>query len=135
MLALILHETGHADRHGLELGMVDVGGDDHASAGNFVAHELGRELFFVGDVAHFFSDYALARVVHLRKIAGRVFLLAAGEPLGAGLRGAVSVAAIAVAICVAIAGSHDRNATFSMSQDYNRVDGVGPGFRVPNLPR
>ena len=49
-------EAGHADGHGLEFGMVDVGGDDHAAAGDFVADEFGRELFFVGDEAHFFRD-------------------------------------------------------------------------------
>src|SRR5271157_3586930 len=37
-----LAERRYADRHGLEFGMVDVGGDDHAPASNFVAHQLGR---------------------------------------------------------------------------------------------
>ena len=68
MLALILHRRRHADRHRLKLGMVDVGGDDHASAGDFVADEFGRQLFFVGDEAHLFRDHALARVVHLEKL-------------------------------------------------------------------
>ena len=51
MLALILQSDCDADRHGLEFGMVDVGGDDHASAGDFIADEFGRDLFAVGDVA------------------------------------------------------------------------------------
>ena len=91
-----LAEAGHADRHGLEFGMVDVGGDDHASAGDFVADQLGRELFFVGDEGHFFGDDALARVVHLGEVAGGVFRLAAGEPLCARLGDGVAVAAVAI---------------------------------------
>ena len=31
-------ERFDADGHGLEFGMVDVGGDDHASASDFIAH-------------------------------------------------------------------------------------------------
>ena len=33
-----LAERLDADGHGLEFGMVDVGGDDHAAAGDFIAH-------------------------------------------------------------------------------------------------
>ena len=43
-----LAERGHADGHRLELGMVDVGGDDHPSTRDFVADQLGRELFACG---------------------------------------------------------------------------------------
>ena len=89
-----LAQRGYADRHGLEFGMVDVGGDDHASAGNFVAHQFGRELFLVGDEGHFFGDDALARVVHLREVAAFVFLLAARDPLGAWFGDVVTVAAV-----------------------------------------
>ena len=67
-----LAQRRHADRHRLELGMVDVGGNDHAAAGHFVAHQFGRQLFAVGDVTHFFRDHALAGVVHLGEVAGRV---------------------------------------------------------------
>ena len=68
-----LAERLDADRHRFEFGMVDVGGDDHAAASDFIAHQFGRDLFAVGDVAHLFGDDALAGVVHLRKIA--VFVL------------------------------------------------------------
>ena len=101
MLALILQRRCDADRHRLELGMIDVGRDDHAAAGDFVADELGRQLFLVGNERHLFRDGALARVVHLGKIAGRVLFLAAGEPFCAGLGDVVTVAA------VAIGGSHE----------------------------
>ena len=90
--------------------MIDVGGDDHPSAGNFVAHQLGRQLFFVGDEGHFFGDYALARVVHLGEVAGGVFLLAAGKPLGARLGDGVTVAAIA------IGGRHDRTSLWEFGE-------------------
>ena len=103
-----LAERRDTDRHGFELRMVDVGGDDHASAGDFVAHQFGRQPFFVGDVGHFFGDAALAGVVHLREIAGGVQLLAASEPLCAGLGDVVAVAA------VAICGSHDRARLFGI---------------------
>jgi len=40
MLALICRRL-YAYCHGLEFGMVDVRGDDHASASDFVAHNSG----------------------------------------------------------------------------------------------
>ncbi len=46
--------------------MADVGGDDHAAAGDFVADEFGRDVFAAGDVLHFTGDDAAAGVVHLR---------------------------------------------------------------------
>ena len=64
-----LAEEGDADAHRLEIAMMDIGGNDGAAARHFVAHQLGREFFALGDVLHFFGDDALARVVHLRKIA------------------------------------------------------------------
>jgi hypothetical protein len=59
----------YADAHGLEVVMVDVGGDDGAAARHFVAHKLWRNLLTRCDVEHLFGDDALARIVHLRKIA------------------------------------------------------------------
>ena len=56
--------------------MIDVGGNNHAAAGDFVAHQFGRELFVVRDVAHFLGDQALTGIVHLGKIAVSVRLLA-----------------------------------------------------------
>ena len=68
-----LAQRRYADRHRLQFGMVDVGGDDHASASDFIAHQFGRDLLAVSDVLHLFGDHALARVMHLRKVA--VFVL------------------------------------------------------------
>src|SRR5450432_2437146 len=109
-----LAQRCHADRHWLEFGMVDVGGDDHSSAGHFVADELRRQLLFVGDEAHLFGDHALARVMHLAEIAGRIFFLAAGQPLCARLGdmfGMMTVAAVAV-------GSHDRTPRNSANKKF-----------------
>ena len=96
-----LAEAGDADCHGLEFGMVDVGGDDHASAGDFVADQLGCELLFVRDERHFFGDYAFAGVVHLGEVAVSVLSLALCEPFRAGFRDGVAVA------IRAIRGSHE----------------------------
>ena len=43
MLALIFTRATHADRHRLDAGVVDVGGDDHPPAGDLLAHVLGGE--------------------------------------------------------------------------------------------
>ena len=64
-----LAQRRHADAHRLEFGMVDVGGNNHASAGDFVANQFGRKLFPVGDVSHFLGDHAIAGITHLGEIA------------------------------------------------------------------
>ena len=74
--------------------MIDVGGNNHAAAGDFVAHQFGRELFAVRDVAHFLGDQALTGIMHLGKIAVSVGLLAARDPLRARFGDAVTVGAI-----------------------------------------
>ncbi len=91
-----LAQRGHTDGHRLEFGMVDVRGNNHAAAGYFVAHEFGGDLLFVCDKRHFLGDYALAGVVHLRKIAVLTVPRARGQPLCAGLWDGVSVAGVAV---------------------------------------
>ncbi len=93
-----LAQRGHADRHRLQLGMVDVGGDDHAPARHFVAHQLRRELFALGHVEHLFRDQTLAGIVHLREVAVAVIRLAAGDPLGAQFGRAVAVARMLEAV-------------------------------------
>src|SRR5438270_7024135 len=64
--------------------MIYVGRDNHASGGNFVAHDLRRELLFARNVLHLFSDYAQTGVVHLREVFivafSRLFT-SAGNPL------------------------------------------------------
>src|SRR5260370_18812204 len=54
-----------ADAHRFEIGVVDVGGDDHASARDFGADQLRLQALPPRDVLHFFGDQALAAVVHL----------------------------------------------------------------------
>src|SRR5258708_9425643 len=46
-----LAQRGHADGHRFKLRMVNVRGNDHASASHFVAHKLGRQPLAVGNVA------------------------------------------------------------------------------------
>src|SRR3984957_11594341 len=69
---------GDADSHGLEIPVVNVGGDDAAAAGDFAADDLGIEFFALGDVLHFLGDDAFTGEVHLRHVAVAV---------GAGLSG------------------------------------------------
>ena len=61
-----LHQEVAADDHRLELGVIDVGGNDRAAARDFVADELGGQAFARGDERHLRRDLALARVVQLR---------------------------------------------------------------------
>ncbi len=89
-----LAQRRHANRHRLQFRMIDVGGNNHAAARHFLAHQFSRDLFAVRHIAHFFGDHALAGVMHLRKVAIGVLLLAAGEPLRARLRDTVTVVAI-----------------------------------------
>src|SRR5208282_3834633 len=83
------------DRHRLQSWMVDIGGNNHAAAGHFIAHQRGCELLAVGDVAHLFRDHALTGVVHLREITASVRPLALDKPFCAGLRDAAAVTAVA----------------------------------------
>jgi hypothetical protein len=48
--------------------MVDVGRNDHAGPGNFVADQLRRQLLALGDEEHLFGQQALAGEVHLRHV-------------------------------------------------------------------
>ena len=63
-----LAAEGHADAHGLERAVIDIGGNDGAAASDFAAHEFGFDLFAAGDVLHLFGDDAQAGEVHLREI-------------------------------------------------------------------
>ena len=71
------HEEVAADNHRFRLGVVDVGGDDGASGGHLVAHELRRDVrvdaelsavhvFADGHVFHFGGHDALLGQRHLR---------------------------------------------------------------------
>ncbi len=62
----------HADAHGLQRSMVDVGRDNHASPRNFVPNCRRRKLLPPGNVVHFAGDLTLAGVVHL--CADRILL-------------------------------------------------------------
>ena len=63
-----LAEESHADAHGLEIAMMDIGGNDGAAAGDFVANKFGREFFALRNIHHFLGDCALTREMHLREI-------------------------------------------------------------------
>ena len=66
MLALIFTAKLPADDHRLELGVVDVRGDDGAAARDFGSHELRLEAFADRDELHLRRDLVSARVVQLR---------------------------------------------------------------------
>ena len=66
ILALILQHGRHADAHRLEVGVMDVGGDDHAPARHFVADQVRRQALARRDVFHLFGDPPLPPIVHLR---------------------------------------------------------------------
>jgi hypothetical protein len=54
-----------ADDHRLELGMVDVGGNDCAPAGHLAAHELGRHPLTESDKLHLGGRFTAAGEVEL----------------------------------------------------------------------
>ena len=76
--------------------MVDIGRDDHAAAGDFVAHQFRGEFFPLGDVEHLLGDQALAGVMHLREVAVFVVGCAASQPFRAGLGNCAVTASIRV---------------------------------------
>ncbi len=74
----------HADAHGLQLGMVDVCGNDQLSFGDLRAHQLRRNLLTLGHEQHLLRDLTLARKVHLGKVAvaaAHRFFAAPRDPL------------------------------------------------------
>src|SRR5947209_12120391 len=91
--------------------MVDVGGDDHATTGNFVANQLGRELLLLPDILHLLSDDAFAGEMHLREVAvthlgglGATF----GDPLcarpGNACSGKIFGSGASIAVSIAVTG-------------------------------
>ena len=60
-----LHQEVAADDHRLGFGVVDVGRDDGAPAGDLVAHRLGLDSLAQGDERHLVGDLAAAGIVHL----------------------------------------------------------------------
>ena len=61
--------AGDANGHRLEVRMMDVRGNNHASTGDFAADQFRLEFFAFGDVVHFLRDGALPREMHLRHVA------------------------------------------------------------------
>src|SRR5580700_665596 len=84
--------------------MIDIGGNNHAAAGHFVADKIGRKLFALRHVDHFFRDQTLAGIVHLGEIAIAILRLAPRDPLRP--RPVVSVLAICSS---AFCGGHWRH--------------------------
>ncbi len=109
-----LAQRGHPDAHGLQFGMIDIGGNNHPPAGDFVAHQFRRQLLAVRDVRHLFRDDSPARVAHLGKIAVRIAGFAAGDPLCPGPGNTVSIAAVR--------GSHDDNFSLAFLSKIIRRD-------------
>ena len=91
-----LAQRSHADTHRLKFGMIDVRGNDHASAGDFVANQFGRKLFPVGNVFHLLGDHPVPGVVHLGEVAVGVLSPAVCDPLRPRPRDAASIAGSAV---------------------------------------
>ena len=110
-------ERGDADGHRLEFGMVDVGGDDHASAGDFIAHKLGGDFLADGNVFHFLGGDALAGIVHLREVAVFIGRFAFGQPFSAWLGRSVE----AVAIIVTVRGIAVRRRHFAFYHPLQRL--------------
>ncbi len=57
---------GDADAHRLEIRVMHIGRDDHASASDFGPDQLGRQILAPGDECHFFRDNSSSGIVHLR---------------------------------------------------------------------
>ena len=98
-----LAARSYTDRHRLELRMIDVGGDDHAPGGDFIAHQLRSKLLFARNVFHLFGDHAAAGVVHLREVrvaASSSFCASPPQPLRTQLWHFVAVAGLVSALKV-----------------------------------
>ena len=63
---------GDADAHRFQIGVIDIGWNDHAAARHFGAYQFRRDAFALRDVVHLLGDDALAGIVHLR--ADRIVL-------------------------------------------------------------
>ena len=68
----------HADTHGLQVHVMNVGGDDHAAARYLGPDHFRSQPFPVRNVVHFFRDDSLAGIVHLganriRESGGQIF--------------------------------------------------------------
>src|SRR5205814_939797 len=57
---------GDPDAHRLQIGVMDVGRDDHAPARHFGADQFRRDALAFGDEVHLFRDNALSGIVQLR---------------------------------------------------------------------
>jgi hypothetical protein len=92
-----LAERLDADGHGFELGVIDVGRDDHGALGDLRANEFGGDLLLVGDVGHLFGDLAESREVHLTHVpvaGAQGFFLALDDPILARFRDVMAVAVL-----------------------------------------
>ena len=60
--------AGDADRHRLQIGVVDVGRDDHSPPGHLFHHQRFGQVLPLRHMGHFFGDHALTGVMHLRDV-------------------------------------------------------------------
>ncbi len=79
-----------ADAHRLQLGMIDVGGDDHAAPRHLVADQFGGKVLAARDVRHLLGDDALLGKMHLRDVLQTASLFHPGCPHGV-LRGGLDL--------------------------------------------
>ena len=73
-----LAATGDADRHRLQIEVVDVGRDDHPPPGHLLHHQRFGQVFPLGHIGHFFGHHALAGIMHLGIVRGAATLLDPG---------------------------------------------------------
>ena len=140
-----LAARSYTDRHRLELRMIDVGGDDHAPGGDFIAHQLRSKLLFARNVFHLFGDHAAAGVVHLREVrvaASSSFCASPPQPLRTQLWHFVAVAGLVSALKVL--GAHFvpldncvetmRQTGIDMSERYKETSTGGLAVMVLGIP-
>ena len=60
--------AGNADRHRLQVGVVDVGRDDHSPPGHLFHHQRLGQVLPLGHMGHFLGHHPLSGVMHLRNI-------------------------------------------------------------------
>src|SRR3954451_22946094 len=103
--------------------MIDVGGDNHAAGGNFVAHNVRRELLFFRNVRHLLGDYAKTGVVHLREVLIVAFgglFTSADDPFSPRLRHCDSIAAMRSISTSAVVSAH-LFAPFASNKNYTHL--------------
>ena len=90
-IGIDLAQRSHADAHGLEFRMVDIGGNNHAPAGHFVTNQFRRERFPARNVSHLLGNDPLPGVVHLGEVSVSIVGPAIFDPLRSRLGNTVCI--------------------------------------------